>query len=245
MKTRIDEICADIYRVSTFIPEVAAPDGFTFNQFLIVDDEPLLFHCGMRGLFPHISAAVARVIPLDRLKWISFGHVEADECGAMNDWLEHAPHAQLAHSQVGCEVSVNDLANRPPRSLGDGEIIELGRQRIKHIYTPHVPHGWDAGLILEETTSTLFSGDLFSHTGNIGPLTSRDILGPAIETENAFLASAVTPSSGSTIRRLAALAPERLALMHGASFDGDCVAALEGLAADFDRRLHLTAHDCY
>jgi len=237
MSTRIDEIGEGIYRISTFVPEVAAPTGFTFNQFLIDDREPMLFHCGMRGIFPQVSAAVAKVLPVDRLRWIGFGHLEADECGAMNQWLSRAPRAQLVHSRIGCEVSLNDMADRPPRALDEGDVVDLGAKRMRYIYTPQVPHGWDAGLFYEETTSTLFCGDLLAHLGDAGPVVETDIVWPAIAAEEVFQPSAITPSSGATLRRLAALAPRRLALMHGASYEGDCAAALLGLGADFDRRL--------
>ena len=237
MSTRIDEIGDGIYRISTFMPEVAPPAGFTFNQFLIDDEEPLLFHCGMRGIFPQVSEAVTKVLPVERLRWIGFGHIEADECGAMNAWLAKAPRAQLVHSEIGCAVSLNDLAERAPRALADGETIELGRKRVRYLYTPQVPHGWDAGLMFEETTGTLFCGDLLTHLGNTAPMTDGDILGPAIEAEDMFTASAITPGSSAMVRRLAVLAPRRLALMHGASYEGDCAGALLGLAADFDRRL--------
>ncbi len=139
METKIDEIASGIYRLSTWIPAVAPPQGFTFNQFLIDADEPMLFHCGQRQLFPLVSEAVARVMPLDRLRWISFGHVEADECGSMNLWLAAAPKAQIAHGQLGCEVSLQDLADRPPRALADGETLDLGGKRMRWIGTPHVP----------------------------------------------------------------------------------------------------------
>src|SRR5512135_1269345 len=139
--TRTDEIADRVYRVSTYVPEA----DFMFNQFVVDADEPLLFHTGPRGLFPAVSAAVARIVPLERLRWITFGHVESDECGAMNAWLAAAPQAQVAHSQIGCMVSVNDLADRPPRALAHGEVLDLGGRRVRHVYTPHVPHGWDAG----------------------------------------------------------------------------------------------------
>jgi flavorubredoxin len=237
MKTRIDEIADGIFRLSTHVSAIAPPAGFTFNQFLIRDEQPLLWHCGLKSLFPLVSEAVGRIMPVDRLRWISFGHVEADECGAMNAWLEAAPRAEIAHGVIGCAVSVNDLAIRPPRPLADGEVLDLGTKRVRHLDTPHVPHGWDAGLLFEESTATLLCGDLFTHVGDGPALAETDILGPAIEAEDLFRASALTPSSGVMIRRLAALGPRRLALMHGSSFEGNCTAMLEGLANDFDRRL--------
>ncbi|MGE0118681.1 MAG: MBL fold metallo-hydrolase [Dongiaceae bacterium] len=241
METRVDEIAGGIYRLSTWMAEVAPPAGFTFNQFLIDADEPLLFHCGMRGLFPLVSAAAARVLPLDRLRWICFGHVEADECGAMNQWLAAAPRAAVAHGALGCDVSLNDLADRLPRGLADGEVIDLGGKRVRHIDTPHVPHGWEARVLYEEVTGTLLCGDLGSHLGNGPALTSADVVGPAIEADEAFRAACLTPDTAPTIRRLAALAPHTLAIMHGSAFAGDCAAALNALADDYARRLHRRA----
>ena len=151
MQTRIDEIADGIYRLSTLIADVP-PHGFTFNQYLIVADEPLLFHCGGRGLFPLASAAAATIMSLEKLRWISFGHVESDECGSMNQWLVAAPRAQVVHGAIACMVSLNDLADRPPRALANGEVIDLGGKRVCYIDTPHVPHAWESGLMFEETT---------------------------------------------------------------------------------------------
>ncbi|HNB29226.1 MAG TPA: MBL fold metallo-hydrolase, partial [Alphaproteobacteria bacterium] len=188
------------------------------------------FHCGMRGLFPLVSAAVAKIVPLESLRWISFGHVEADECGAMNQWLAAAPRAQVTHGRTACMVSLNDLADRQPRPLGDGETIDLGGKRVRYIDTPHVPHSWEAGVMFEETTGTLLCGDLFTHTGNASALTAGDILGPAIAAEEMFRSTSLGLATAPTIRKLAALKPKTLGLMHGASFNGDCAAALNGLA---------------
>ncbi len=153
METRIDEIAAGIYRLSTFVPEIAPPAGFTFNQFLVLGDEPLLFHTGLRRMFPLVRAALARIVAPERLRWITFGHYEADECGAMNEWLAVAPRAEVAHGQIGCLVSLNDMADRAPRVLGDGEVIDLGGgKRVRYQDTPHIPHGWDAGVLYEEAT---------------------------------------------------------------------------------------------
>jgi flavorubredoxin len=243
METRIDEIAANIYRLSTFVPEVAAPAGFTFNQFLLLADEPLLFHTGQRALFPLVRAAVERLIPLELLRWISFGHFEADECGALNDWLAVAPQAVAAHGQVGCDVSLNDFAIRPPHILADGETLDLGGLVVRHLDTPHVPHGWDAGLLHEESTGTLLCGDLFTQLGDGPALIDGDIVGPAIAAEDLFAYSALSPNMGATIRRLAALDPATLALMHGPSFRGDCAAAIAALAGDYDRRLTSQARE--
>src|SRR3954470_8883217 len=195
MKTRCDEIAAGIYRLSTHVPEIAPPAGFSFNQFLILADEPLLFHTGPRGMFPLVSAAVAKLMPLDALRWISFGHVESDECGAMNQWLPAGPQAGVLFNPLGCEVSLNDLADRPPAPLPDGETLDLGGKRVRLIATPHVPHGWEAQVLYEETSRTLFCGDLFSHVGDAAPLTGDDIVGPAIEAEDLFGATALGPAT--------------------------------------------------
>lgn len=234
METRIAEIAPGVYRLSTWTPDVAQPAGFSFNQFLIDADEPMLFHCGHRRMFPLISAAAARIMPLERLRWISFGHVEADECGAMNLWLQAAPNAQVVHGRLGCEVSIADLADRPPRALADGEVIDLGGKRMRWTPTPHVPHGWEAGVFHEEAGGTLFCGDLFTHVGDTPALTRADILEPAISAEVAFRAMTMAPGTADALEDLAQLKPERLALMHGASFEGDGSALLRGLA-DFCR----------
>ncbi len=234
--TELAEIADGIFRISTFVPEVAPPAGFAFNQYLIVADEPLLFHTGQRGLFPAVREAVARLMPPERLRWIGFGHVEADECGAMNLWLAAAPEAEIVHGATACDVSLGDLADRPPRTLGDGETIDLGGKSVRYIDTPHTPHGWDAGLLFEETTGTLLCGDLFTQTGRSGPLTEADIVGPAAAAEDLFGFSSLHPAMGATIRALAPLAPKTLALMHGPAFAGDGAAALLALADDYDRR---------
>lgn len=235
METRVHEIAEGVYRLSTFVPDVT-PEGFTFNQFLIDADEPMLFHCGMRSLFPSVSSAVARVISLERLRWISFGHVEADESGSMNMWLGAAPNAQIAYGQLGCAISLNDLADRAPRALAEGEVLDLGGKRMRWLGTPHVPHGWEAGCFFEETAGTLFCGDLFTHGGDREALTESDILGPAMASEEAFGAMTMAPATGPTLRRLADLAPRTLALMHGSSYAGDGAAALRGLAEFCERR---------
>lgn len=242
MQTQIDEIADGIYRVSTHVAEIAPPAGFTFNQFLVMADEPLLFHCGMRGLFPLVSAAVAKLMPVEKLRWISFGHVEADECGAMNQWLAAAPHAEVTHGMTACMVSLNDLADRLPRPLPDGDVIDLGGKRVRYIDTPHVPHGWEAGVLFEETTKTLLCGDLFTHIGAGPALTEQDIVEPAIAAEEAFQATSLAPATGRTLRKLGSLAPTTLALMHGSSYRGDGGTALNDLAGYYDaRRTRLAA----
>jgi flavorubredoxin len=237
METTIDEIADGIYRISTWVAEIAPPAGFTFNQFLIAADEPLLFHTGPRAMFPLVAEAVAKVVPVESLRWITFGHVESDECGSMNTWLAAAPEAEVAHGMVGCMVSLNDMCDRPPRGLEDGEVIDLGGKRVRHIDTPHVPHGWEARVLFEETTGTLLCGDLFSHVGNGAPVVGDDIVGPAMGAEEMFQATCLTPQTGPTIRALAELAPTTLALMHGSSFNGDCPTALTDLASAYDGRL--------
>lgn len=238
METKVNEIADGIYRLSTYVSAIAPPAGFTFNQFLILADEPLLFHTGLRKMFPLIQDAVIRIIPPERLRWIGFGHFEADECGAMNEWLEIAPQARPAQGQTGCNVSLNDFADRPPRELKDGEVIDLGGgKRVRFIDTPHTPHGWDAGVLYEESTRTLLCGDLFTQLGNDRSLTEGDVVGPAITAEDMFKYSSLNPGMGATIRGLSKLAPRTLALMHGPSFSGDGAAALQALAEEYDRRV--------
>lgn len=237
MQTTVDEIANHIYRLSTFVPEVG-PTGFTFNQFLVAADEPMLFHCGPRGLFPLVSAAVARVLPVEQLRWISFGHVEADECGAMNLWLDAAPESTVAFNGLGCGVSVNDLADRPPRVLAEGEVLELGSHRLRQISTPHVPHGWEAQVFYEQTTGTLLCGDLFTQVGMSPALVDgTDLVGPAVAAEDVFLATCLTPNTAPTMRRLADLEPTTLALMHGPSYTGSGGQALRDLADAYAARL--------
>jgi flavorubredoxin len=230
MQTTIHEIAEDVYRMSTFVDE-GIPGGFTFNQFLLDADEPLLFHTGPRAMFPLVSEAVAKVIDIDRLRWISFGHVESDECGAMNLWLAAAPHAQIAYNGLGCEVSLNDLADRPPRALADGDRLDLGGHVVQLHTTPHVPHGWEAQVLFDETTGTLLCGDLGTQTGAAPAIVhDADIVTAAVAAEDMFAATCLTPSTAPTIRRLATLSPRTLALMHGPAFAGDGAAVLDGLA---------------
>lgn len=236
MDTTVDEIADGIYRLSTFVPDVAPPAGFTFNQLLIKADEPLLFHTGPRQLFPLVSDAVASVVPVDQPRWITFGHVEADECGSMNQWLAAAPQAEVAHGLIGCMVSLNDLADRPPRLLADGEVLDIGGKRLRHLDTPHVPHGWEAGLFYEETTNTLLCGDLFTHLGNGPAVTTDDVVGPAMEAEAIFRATCLAPDTATVMRRLGDLEPSTLALMHGSSYTGDGSRALYDLAAAYEEQ---------
>jgi flavorubredoxin len=236
METKVDEIAEGIYRISTLVPEVAPPAGFTFNQFLVDAEEPLLFHTGPRAMFPLVSEAVGRVVPVERVRWITFGHLEADESGSMNEWLAAAPGAEVAHGVVGCMVSLNDLCDRPPRALADGEVIDLGGKRVRHLDTPHVPHGWDARVLFEETTGTLLCGDLFTHVGDGPALTTDDVVEPAMEAEAMFRSTCLAPETTVVMARLADVNPRTLALMHGSSFSGDGAKALHDLAAAYDER---------
>jgi flavorubredoxin len=235
METKIDEIAEGIYRLSTWVAEIAPPAGFTFNQFLVKAEEPLLFHTGPRAMFPLVSAAVGRVVPVEEIRWITFGHVEADECGSMNQWLAAAPQAEVAHGQLGCMVSLNDLADRPPRALANDEVLDLGGRRVRHIDTPHVPHGWEARVLFEETTETLLCGDLFTHLGRGPALTSDDIVGPAMEAEAIFRSSSLAPDTASVMRTLGDLTPVALGLMHGSSYSGDGRLALHDLASAYEQ----------
>lgn len=236
MNTTTTEVADGIFRISTFVPDA----GMAFNQILVRADEPLLFHTGMPALFPAVADAVEAVLPVSSLRWIGFGHVEADECGTMNQWLDAAPDAQVAFGALGCAVSVNHLADRPPRPLGDGEVIDLGGKRVRWIATPHVPHGWEAGVLFEETTSTLLCGDLFTHVGD-GPAVRTDSpMEQTITAEDMYGYSSLTPATVPTVERLAALAPTALALMHGPTYQGDGASWLGELATDYRRRCDLT-----
>src|SRR5215216_2498739 len=175
METKIDEIAPDVFRLSTWIDAVAPPAGFTFNQFLVRGEEPFLFHTGMRQLFPLVSEAVGRIIPVDQLRWISFAHVEADECGAMNAFLAAAPRAEVVHGALACMLSLNDMADRPPRAMGD-EPLDIGGHALRFLPTPHVPHNWESGLWFDETTSTLFAGDLLTHVGSGPAVVDSDLI---------------------------------------------------------------------
>ena len=226
METRTDEVAANVFRLSTYIPE----PNIVINQYVVRAEEPLLFHTGMRGLFPLVSEAVAAVVPLDRLRWITFGHVEADECGAMNQFLAAAPNATVAHGAMACMVQVEDLADRVPRPLGDGEVLDLGGARVRNIDTPHIPHGWDAHVLYEEVSGTLFCGDLFTRFGEAPATTTDDIVEEAIASEAFGAPTALTPATAPVLRGLADLDVRTLALMHGPAYVGDCSTALRGLA---------------
>jgi flavorubredoxin len=231
METVITEIAPDIFRLSTLVPEVA-PGGFSFNQFLVRDEQPFLYHTGMRQLYPLVSGAVSQLIELEDLRWISFSHIEADECGAMNLFLAAAPRAEVVHGPLACMVSLNDLADRPPRAITD-DVLDLGAHRMRFIPTPHVPHSWESGLWFDETTKTLFAGDLFSHIGDVPPITENDIVAPALEAEAMFHSTSMSPNLVPTLEQLAGLNPTTLAVMHGSSFRGDGATQLRALAAGY------------
>ncbi len=237
MNTVVDEIADNIYRISTYVPQA----NFTFNQFLIRAGEPLLFHCGPRAMFPLISAAVGTVIPVETLRWVSFGHHESDESGSVNEWLAAAPGAEVAVGEIGCMISMNDLAARPPKALADGATLDLGGKRVRYLATPHVPHCWDAGVLYEETTRTLLCGDLFTAVGRHPAISTADPVGPALAAEDIFHATALTPTTALSIRRLAEFAPASLALMHGPAYHGDCTAALSALALGYEQRFAAAA----
>lgn len=227
MDTTVDEIAPDVFRLSTWIPDITE-HGFTFNQFLLTGDEPFLFHCGMRQLFPLVSEAISRVVPLEKLRWISFAHLEADECGAVNLLLAAAPNAEVIHGPLAIMLSLNDMCDRPPVAA-DG-VHDIGGHRVRFIPTPHIPHNWESGLWFDEATRTLLAGDLFTHVGKPAALVETDLVEPAIAAEQIFHATGLTASLVPTLHQLAALDPTTLALMHGSSFSGDGGAQLRGLA---------------
>ncbi|KUI12908.1 MBL fold metallo-hydrolase [Mycobacterium sp. GA-1285] len=229
METVVDEIGPDVYRLSTFVPGITE-HGFTFNQFLMTGDEPFLFHCGHRQFFPFVSEAINRVVPLEKLRWISFGHLEADECGAVNLLLDAAPNAEVIHSALACMLSLTDLCDRPPVAAPEDGVHDIGGHRLRFIATPHVPHNWEAGLWFDETTSTLLAGDLFTHVGAGPAITEADVVEPALAAEGFFHATGLTTNLQPTLHQLADLKPTTLALMHGASHSGDGAGQLRALA---------------
>ena len=231
--TSVDEITDGIYRISTPIPPTTIPGGFTFNQYLIDDEQPTLFHSGPRKLFPLVSEAVSRVLPLERLRYIGLSHYEADECGALNEFLEAAPHAVPLCSRIAAMVSVDDVADRPARAMGDGEELELGRHTVRWLDTPHLPHGWECGYLFETQTRTLLCGDLFTQGGaEHTPLTENDILGPSLAMQAGMDYYSHTKNARALFDKLIATQPEVLACMHGSAWSGDGAALLESLAAE-------------
>lgn len=229
---RISEIAPQVFQITEFAPQL----NMQFSHFLVRDDAPLLFHAGYRSMFPAVHEAVARLIPPSKLRWVSFGHFESDECGALNEWLTVAPHAETACSLVGAYVNLQDFALRPPRPMLPEDVIETGAFRFRYISTRHVPHGWDAGVLFEETQRTLFCSDLFHHNGDLEPLTETSVA----ERSRATLTEIQTgpfagyiPYNAETDRvlhSLAELRPTTLALMHGSSYRGDGMQQLRDLA---------------
>lgn len=226
--TQVNEIAPDVYRISIHMPEI----DLQFNHFLIRDDQPLLYHTGMRKMFPQVLEAVATLIKPDRLRWIGFSHFEVDECGALNDWLQAAPEAQPVHGFVGALVNLGDFSSRPIKMLAADELLITGRYRFRFQPTPHLPHGWDAGMLFEETNRTLFCSDLFHQIGNVQPVTETDILdrvGEALRQYQAGPLMDYLPYHTRTrrlLKELSAFQPRTLAIMHGSSYAGDCGRAI-------------------
>lgn len=231
--TTVTEIAPDLYRLGLYVPHI----DLQFNYFLVRDEEPLLFTTGYRATFPLLREAVSTLIDPSRLRWIAFSHFESDECGALNQWLAEAPSAEPLCSVVGAMVSVNDFANRPARGMADGETVSTGRFRFRFCSTAHLPHGWDAGVLFEETNRTLLCSDLFTHFGHVEPVTERDIVGRARDAIAQMQASPLanympyTPQTDRILHALADLQPATLAVMHGSSYAGNGGAALRDLAA--------------
>lgn len=227
--TRIDEIEAGVYRIST--PVTVIPGGFTFNQYLIDDDMPLLFHSGLRRMFPLVVAAVNTVLPVERLRYVGLSHFEADECGALNEFLAVAPQAVPLCGSVAKMVSVDDVADRQAHGLGDGEELSLGRHRVRWLDTPHLPHAWECGFLYESSTRTLLCGDLFTQPGAMHePLTEKDILGPSEGMRQMMDYYAHAKNTGALLEKLAVLEPRTLACMHGAAWRGNGAQLIRALA---------------
>ena len=223
-ETSVTEIAAGIYRISTPVPPGVVPGGFTFNQFLIVDEQPLLFHTGMHSLFPVVREAVARVIDPAALRWLGFSHLEDDECGALPDWLAIAPDAQPVCSQVGATISLGSQSVRPARGMADGEELVLGpNKRLRWLDAPHLPHNWECGYMFESSTRTLLAGDLFTQPGaDVPALTESEVLSASEAMRLAMPASvAIDVHARAILNKLAATEPQTLALMHGSSYRGD------------------------
>ena len=229
-RTNVHEVADGIYRINTPV-QIEGGGGFSFNQYLVVDDEPLLFHTGPRKMFPLVREAVASVLPVERLRYIAFSHVEADECGSLNEWLAAAPQSLLLCSTVAALVSINDLADRAPRALADGEAISLGTHSVRWFDTPHLPHAWDCGFLTEERTSTLLCGDLFTQGGaDCLPLTESDILEPSEMFRRRMDYYSYTKNARALLERLASTEPTTLACMHGSAWHGDGAKLLRALA---------------
>jgi flavorubredoxin len=235
MATSVDEIADGIYRIST---PVTFPDGagFTFNQYLIKADQPLLFHTGPRRMFPFVRDAVGRVLPVERLRYVGLSHFEADECGSLNEWLAVAPTAEPVCGRIAAMVSINDVADRPARALADGEALSLGTHSVRWFDTPHLPHAWECGFLLEARTRTLLCGDLFTQGGaQHAPLTESDILGPSEAFRTPMDYFSHTKHARSMLERLAAEKPTTLACMHGSAWRGDGAQLLRALGDALER----------
>jgi flavorubredoxin len=229
--TNVHEVADGLYRINTPVTIEGGPEGFSFNQYLVVDDEPLIFHTGPRKMFPLVREAVASVLPVERLRYIAFSHVEADECGSLNEWLAVAPQASPLCGTVAAMVSISDLADRPPRPLADGETLSLGKHLVRWFDTPHLPHSWECGYLMEESTRTLLCGDLFTQGGAQNPaVTESDILGPSEAFRRQMDYFSHTKNAGEMIERLASAAPTTLACMHGSAWRGDGAALLRALS---------------
>jgi len=232
--TNVHEISEGIYRINT--PLSVVPGGFSFNQYLIVDDEPLLFHTGLRKLFPVVLEGVRSVMPAEQLRYAAFSHFEQDECGSLNEWLAAAPRAIPVCSKVAAMTSINDLATRPPRALSDGEVLSLGNHKVRWFDTPHLPHAWECGFMMEERTRTLLCGDLFTQPGTgAAALTESDILGPSEELRRGLDYFSHAKNTREMLDRLASAEPTTLACMHGSAWRGDGANLLRALADELDR----------
>jgi flavorubredoxin len=234
--TNVHEIAEGIYRINTPVFMEAGPGGFSFNQYLIVGDEPLLFHTGPRKMFPLVREALATVMPPERLRYIAFSHVEADECGSLNEWLGVAPQSLPLCGTIAALVSVNDLADRPARALADGEVLSLGKHSLRWFDTPHLPHAWECGFLMEERTRTLLCGDLFTQGGaEHPPVTESDILGPSEDFRQAMDYYSHTKNARGMLEKLASAQPTTLACMHGSAWRGDGAMLLRALAESLSR----------
>jgi flavorubredoxin len=230
--TNVHEVADGIFRINTPVPPSVIPGGFSFNQFLLAGEEPLLFHTGPRKMFPLVCEAVASVLPAASLRHIAFSHFEADECGSLNEWLAVAPHAQPVCSRVAAMVSVDDVADRPARALADGDVLDLGRHRLRWLDAAHVPHGWETGYMFEESTRTLLCGDLFTQPGRGDtPVTEDDILEPSEAFREKMDYFSHSTNAPKLLERLAATEPTTLACMHGSVWKGDGAALLRALCA--------------
>ena len=230
--TNIFEIAPDIYRINTPVAIPGGPDRFNFNQYLLLDDEPLLFHTGPRRMFPLVREAIEHVVPVERLRYVGLSHFEADECGALNEFLAVAPRSVPLCGQIAAMVSVNDVADRPARALADGETLSLGSHRLRWFDTPHTPHAWECGLMIDTATRTFFCGDLFTQGGaGETPLTESDILGPSEAFRRQMDYYSHGPRTAAILARLAGERPATLACMHGSAWRGDGAALLHALAA--------------